>query len=126
MVSGLIAAAEMVEFASAAKIRESATCLQQGRTERAGDLKLQAAALADMAIAIRDRANQEDTGDFIPLDGDPGPGWTRRPGSRITLKVHTLTSWWGRLTSWLMSQPWRRRKRLPPMPPSDSDPFAQE
>jgi hypothetical protein len=126
MVTGLVAAAEMAEFAASAKIREATTCLQQGRMARATELKLQAAALADIAMAIRDRANQEDTGAYVPLDGDAGPGWSRVPGSRTTLKVPILRNWWGRVSSWFMSRPWHRRKRLPPMPPRDSDPFAEE
>lgn len=96
MIEGLIAAADMAEFAASAKQREAVFYLQRGGTTRAAELRAQAQALLDIAKSFRVRASQTDTGDYFPI-GDPGPGWERRRTKHTTEKVPIVGGFWDNL-----------------------------
>ncbi len=103
MVEGLLSAAEMAEFAANAKLREADAHARQDHVGRAVELRLQAQTLRELAMSYRQRASEEVTGLYVPIDGDPGPGW-KKMSRRDTVEVKPVGRWLRKLRKiW----PWR-------------------
>jgi hypothetical protein len=76
VVDGLLAAAEMIEFVAEWKKTAADRERAAGRSARADELQAVADALGEVAKAVRARAAEHPTGDYIAVV-DPGPGWVK-------------------------------------------------